>query len=229
MLEIRDLHTYIGKSHILHGIGITVGEGELVSLMGRNGAGKSTTLKSTMGILRQRSGTIRSGGSDLMPLATHQIARLGIAYVPDDRRIFSDLTVLDNLKIAAMAKSKWTLDRVLSLFPELSLRRNSKGKSLSGGEQQMLALGRALMSGPRLLLVDEPFQGLAPRVVQNLIETIRQIKREKISILLVEQNLQATTDLADRHYILEQGIIVYEGDAEDFKKNDTVKEKYLSV
>lgn len=229
MLEINDLHTYIGKSHILHGVSLNVGDGELVSLLGRNGAGKSTTLKSIMGILRRRTGAIKLAGVDLMPLSTHQIARLGVGYVPDDRRIFSDLTVLDNLKIASARKSSWTLDRVMDLFPSLAARRSSKGKSLSGGEQQMLALGRALMTGPRLLMVDEPFQGLAPRVVQGLIETIREIKREKMSILLVEQNLQATLELADRHYIIEQGIMVYEGGAEDFKKNEAVKAKYLSV
>lgn len=229
MLDVNALHTYFGKSHVLHGVSLSVQEGELVSLLGRNGAGKSTTLKSIMGIARQRTGSIGLDGEDLMPKQTHQITRMGVAYVPEDRRMFSELTVSENLKVSAIGKSGWTLDRVQELFPPLRARASLRAKNLSGGEQQMLAIGRALMNNPRVLLLDEPFEGLAPIIIQTLMASIQEIRNEKVAILLVEQNLQATLKLADRHYIIEQGSIVYEGDAEEFKRNQAVKEKYLSV
>ena len=229
MLEIDNLHTHYGKSHILHGVSINVKDGELVSLLGRNGAGKSTTLKSIMGIVRQSSGNIRLDGNDLAGMQTHQITKMGIAYVPEDRRMFSELTVLDNLKISTIGKSGWTLDGIYELFPVLKSRSSLRAKNLSGGEQQMLAIGRALLNNPRVLLLDEPFEGLAPILIQTLIKSIQQIRSDKVAILLVEQNLNATLKLADRHYVIEQGIIVYEGDSEDFKSNEAIREKYLSV
>ena len=229
MLEIDNLHTHYGKSHILHGVSINIEDGELVSLLGRNGAGKSTTLKSIMGIVQQSSGNIRLDGNNLAGMQTHQITKMGIAYVPEDRRMFSELTVLDNLKISIIGKPGWTLDDIYDLFPVLKSRSNLRAKNLSGGEQQMLAIGRALLNNPRVLLLDEPFEGLAPILIQTLIQSIQQIRNDKVAILLVEQNLNATLKLADRHYVIEQGIIVYEGDSEDFKSNEAVREKYLSV
>lgn len=229
MLEIKDLHAFFGKSHVLHGVSLTVRDGELVSLLGRNGAGKSTTLRSIMGIARQRTGTIGLDGKNLMPMQTHEITRMGIAYVPEDRRVFSELNVLENLQVSAIGNSGWTLERVQELFPPLKARAKLRAKNLSGGEQQMLAIGRALMNNPRVLLLDEPFAGLAPIIIQNLMESIREIRKGKVAILMVEQNLPATLELADRHYVIEQGSIVYQGDAKDFKSNETVKEKYLSV
>ena len=229
MLEVNDLNTYFGKSHILYGVSLSVGKGEIVSLLGRNGAGKSTTLKSIMGIARQRTGSVALDGNDLMSRLTHQITRLGISYVPEDRRMFSELTVTENLEVAAIGGSFWTIERVHDLFPPLRERAGLRAKNLSGGEQQMLAIGRSLMNNPRVLLLDEPFEGLAPIVIRTLIRSIEHIRNERVAILLVEQNLAATLQLADRHYVLEQGAIVYEGTAEDFTRDDSVKEKYLSV
>ena len=229
MLEVSGLNTFFGKSHILQGVSLRVEEGEIVSLLGRNGAGKSTTLKSIMGIARQRTGSIALDGADLMPRATHEITRLGIAYVPEDRRMFSELTVLENLEVAALGERHWTVERVHELFPVLRERSALRAKNLSGGEQQMLAIGRSLMNNPRVMLLDEPFEGLAPIVIGTLIESIRQIRDERVAVLLVEQNLQATLKLADRNYVLEQGVVVYEGTTEEFTRDETVQERYLSV
>ena len=229
MLEVSELNTFFGKSHILHGVSLRVGEGEIVSLLGRNGAGKSTTLKSIMGIARQRTGSIAFDGVDLMPRATHEITRLGIAYVPEDRRIFSELTVLENLEVAALGKRPWTVERVHELFPALRERVGMRAKNLSGGEQQMLAIGRSLMNNPRAILLDEPFEGLAPIVIRTLMDCIQQIRDERIAILLVEQSLQSILELADRHCVLEQGAVVYEGTTEDFARDETIRERYLSV
>ena len=229
MLEVSGLDTFFGKSHILHGVSLRVGEGEIVSLLGRNGAGKSTTLKSIMGIARQRTGRIALDGADLMSRATHEITRLGIAYVPEDRRMFSELTVLENLEVAALGNRFWTVERVHELFPVLRERAALRAKNLSGGEQQMLAIGRSLMNNPRVMLLDEPFEGLAPIVIRTLIESIRQIRDQRVAVLLVEQNLQATLKLADRNYVLEQGAVVYAGTTEELTRDETVEERYLRV
>lgn len=229
MLEVNELNTYFGKSHILQGVSLRLGEGELVSLLGRNGAGKSTMLKSIMGIARERTGRISLDGEDLMRKQTHQITRMGIAYVPEDRRVFSELTVSENLAVSAIGQPGWTMERVHSLFPQLKERAGLRANNLSGGEQQMLAIGRALMNNPRFLLLDEPFEGLAPIIIRTLMDSIQEIRRDRVAILLVEQNLQATLELADRHYVIEQGILVYEGEAEEFRANEAVKQKYLSV
>ena len=224
MLEVSGLNTFFGKSHILQGVSLRVEEGEIISLLGRNGAGKSTTLESIMGIARQRTGSIALDGADLMPRATHEITRLGIAYVPEDRRMFSELTVLENLEVAALGERHWTVERVHELFPVLRERSALRAKNLSGGEQQMLAIGRSLMNNPRVMLLDEPFEGLAPIVISTLIESIRQIRDERVAVLLVEQNLPATLKLADRNYLLEQGAVVYEGTTEEFTRDEGGRE-----
>ena len=229
MLEVSGLDTFFGKSHILHGVSLRVDEGEIVSLLGRNGAGKSTTLKSIMGIARQRTGRISLEGADLMSRPTHEITRLGIAYVPEDRRMFSELTVLENLEVASLGNRFWTVERVHELFPVLRERADLRAKNLSGGEQQMLAIGRSLMNNPRVMLLDEPFEGLAPIVIRTLIDSIRQIRDQRVAVLLVEQNLQATLKLADRNYVLEQGAVVYEGSTEEFTRDESIQERYLSV
>lgn len=228
MLEIRDLNTYFGKSHILQGLSFDAREGEVVCLLGRNGAGKTTMLRSIMGLARQCTGSIRLEGRELLSRKTHEITRLGIAYVPEDRRIFSDLTVEENLLIAA-SLGEWTLDSVFELFPALEPRRDLKGSSLSGGEQQMLAIARSLMTNPRLLLLDEPSQGLAPVVWQSVMNSLVELKSRGMSILLVEQALDVASRIADRDYILEQGWIVYSGDADEFEHNRAVRERYLGV
>lgn len=228
MLEVQDLNTYLGKSHILQGVSFEARLGEVVCVLGRNGAGKTTMLRSIMGLARQRTGSIRWEGHELLPLKTHKITRLGIAYVPEDRRIFSDLTVEENLQIAA-APGEWTAAAVFDLFPSLEARRELKGRSLSGGEQQMLAIGRSLMTNPRFLLLDEPSQGLAPVVWESVMDSLLELKSRGMSILLVEQALHVATRVADRDYILEQGRVVYAGDSEDFEKNRSIRERYLGV
>jgi branched-chain amino acid transport system ATP-binding protein len=228
LLEVTDLNTYYGKSHILQGITFEVREGEVVSLLGRNGAGKSTTLRSIMGLARSRTGAIRWQGSDLLPLATHEITRLGIAYVPEDRRIFSDLTVEENLRIAARP-GRWDLAGVFRLFPSLEVRGRTRGTNLSGGEQQMLAIGRALMTNPQLLLLDEPSQGLAPIVVEQLLTSLLELKSHGMSILLVEQALEAAASLSDRDYVIEHGTVVHESRGGDLLEDRTTLERYLGV
>lgn len=228
MLEVQDLNTFLGKSRILQGLTFQVADGEVVSILGRNGAGKTTTLRSIMGITRQRTGSLKWDGRDLMSLRTHEITRLGIAYVPEDRRIFSDLTVEENLQIAD-APGEWNVASVFDLFPSLEARRRAKGRTLSGGEQQMLAIGRGLMTNPRLLLLDEPSQGLAPVVWKALIDSLLRLKGRGMSILLVEQALEVAMRLADRDYIVEQGRVVYAGDSGDFESNRQIREQYLGV
>jgi branched-chain amino acid transport system ATP-binding protein len=228
VLEVRDLHTYFGKSHILQGVSFEVREAEVVSFLGRNGAGKTTTLRSIMGISRSRTGSIEWNGRQLMPMKTHEITRLGIAYVPEDRRIFSDLTIEENLAIAA-APGRCDIGHVFGLFPPLEARRRVKGRSLSGGEQQMLAIGRALMTNPRLLLLDEPSQGLAPNIVESLVRNLLELKTHGMSILLVEQALEVAMRVADRDYIIEHGRVVYNGDVEGFTHNRQIREQYLGV
>lgn len=228
MLEVNDLNTYFGKSHILQGVSFEVREGEVVCVLGRNGAGKTTMLRSIMGLARQCNGSIRWGGQDLLSLKTHRITRLGLAYVPEDRRIFADLTVEENLQIAE-SPGEWTIDSVFELFPPLGPRRSLKGRSLSGGEQQMLAIGRGLMTNPRFLLLDEPSQGLAPVVWESVMNSLVELKSRGMSILLVEQALDVATRVADRDYILEQGQIVFSGDSDEFEKNRVVRERYLGV
>jgi len=234
MIDLTDIHAYYGTSHILHGIHLSVSQGEVVSLLGRNGAGKTTTLKTIMGVVPLRQGSIRYRGKEISGLKPFQVARMGIAYVPEERAIFSYLTVLENLKIAQVAKGKnhrgaWTSERVFGKFPRLEERRHQRGGSLSGGEQQMLAIARALMNEPELLLLDEPSEGLAPLIVRELQSITEEIVKEGLTVLLVEQNLEMCLALAKRHYLMDHGLIVYHGTNEEFKVNDEVKDRYLAL
>ena len=234
MIELQDVHTYYGTSHILHGISLSVQQEEVVTLLGRNGAGKTTTLKTIMGLVPLRQGSIRYRGEEISGLKPYRVARKGIAYVPEERAIFSHLTVVENLKIAQVAKGRnhqgaWTIERVFGKFPRLAERKNQRGGSLSGGEQQMLAIARALMNEPDLLLLDEPSEGLAPLIVQELQAITQEIVREGITVLLVEQNLEMCIALAKRHYLMDQGLIVYHGTNEEFIANNEVKDRYLAL
>jgi branched-chain amino acid transport system ATP-binding protein len=229
MLEVAGIHTYYGPSHVLHGVSLIVQPGEVVTLLGRNGAGKTTTLRSIIGLTPPRTGRIAYQGDNITGKRAFEVARRGIAYVPEGRRIFTDLTVLENLTIAARPAGRWSIERVLAIFPGLAQRRVHKGRNLSGGEQQMLAIGRALMGDPQLLLLDEPSQGLAPLVVRAVFDVIRRLKEEGMTVLLVEQNVELTLDVADRHYILERGEIVYTAGNEAFRANPELRQQFLSV
>ena len=229
MLEVAGVHTYYGKSHVLHGVSLTVQPGEIVTLLGRNGAGKTTTLRSIMGLTPPRTGVIAYKGENITGKRAFEVVRRGIAYVPEGRRIFTDLTVLENLTIAARPAGRWSIERVLAIFPGLAQRRIHKGRNLSGGEQQMLAIGRALMGNPELLLFDEPSQGLGPLVVRAVFDVVRRLKEEGMTVLLVEQNVELTLELADRHYILERGEIVYEAGNAAFRANSELRQQFLSV
>lgn len=220
MLEAEDLHTFYGKSHILHGVGLTVGEGEIVTLLGRNGAGKTTTLRSIIGLTRARQGAVRVFGQTTTTWPAYRIAALGVGYVPEGRRIFAALTVEENLKVPLERPGLWNIPRIYGLFPRLKERRLSKGGQLSGGEQEMLAISRALLLNPRLLLLDEPSQGLAPLIVQDVLNVIVAMRKEGMSVLLVEQNVRAAVEIADRAYVLDDGKVVYEGPAAEFAKDE---------
>jgi len=233
ILEIEEIDTYYGQSHVLQGISLGIDEGEVVSLLGRNGVGKTTTLRSIMGLSPPKRGSIRFQGGEIAGKNPFEIARLGIGYVPDDRRIFPDLTTFENLEIARrMSRKKqgyWNIDTVCDLFPMLRDLRSSKGTHLSGGEQKMLAIGRALMKNPDIMLLDEPAEGLAPLVVKNLIEVIKRIRDEGVTILLADQNLKFCKAVADRGYILEKGVIQYDGTMNQIWENEEVVSKYLVV
>jgi branched-chain amino acid transport system ATP-binding protein len=233
ILEVNDIYTAYGLSQILFGVSLKVQEGEIISLLGRNGVGKTTTLRSIMGLTPPQSGSIKWRGKEIAGKPTYEISRLGIGFVPEDRRIFSDLTVWENLDVAIQPGRKkeniWTLERVFDLFPALKPIQSRKGGYLSGGEQQMLTIARTLMSNPDLLLLDEPSEGLAPLVVQQLGEQIAKLRREGMTILLCEQNQRFSLDLSDRLYILEKGTIKYEGTVQDFKKDETIVRTYLAV
>jgi branched-chain amino acid transport system ATP-binding protein len=228
-LHLEEVHSYYGKSHILQGVTLTVGPGEVVTLLGRNGAGKSTTLKTISGLVRAAAGRVRFLDADITGARAHVIARNGLALVPEDRGIFGLLTVEENLKIAVRKGSLWTMDDVYRHFPRLKERRRNGGAQLSGGEQQMLSIARALLNGPKLLMLDEPVEGLAPVVVDEIVAQIRDIRSSGVPILLVEQNLAVCTELADRHHILDLGRIVYEGSREEFIADAAVKDRYLGV
>ncbi len=233
ILEIHEIDTYYGQSHVLQGISLSIDEGEVVSLLGRNGVGKTTTLRSIMGLTPPRRGSIIFQGGEIAGKSPFEIARLGIGYVPDDRRIFPDLTTFENLEIARrMSRRKqgyWTLDTVCDLFPVLRDLRSSKGTHLSGGEQKMLAIGRALMKNPGIILLDEPAEGLAPLVVRNLMDVIKRIRDEGVTILLADQNLKFCRAVADRGYILEKGVMQYQGTMKEIWENEEVVSKYLVV
>jgi branched-chain amino acid transport system ATP-binding protein len=215
--------------HILHGLSLRVAEGEVVAMLGRNGAGKTTTLRCITGLTPPRRGEIRYHGRSIAGAPPHRIARMGIALVPETRDIFSDLTVKENLVIAQRPRSRWRMEAVLERFPKLAERLANKGRELSGGEQQMLAIARALLTGPELLLLDEPSQGLAPLVVNSVMDTIRGLKVERVSMLLVEQNAEMALQLADRVYVIDHGTVVFEGTPERLRGDRQVTATYLGV
>ena len=215
-LEADRLHTYYGKSHILHGVTFEVREGEIVTLLGRNGAGKTTTLRSLVGLTRAREGVVRIFGNTTTDWPPYRIAALGVGYVPEGRRIFANLTVDENLMVPVERPGAWTVERVYQAFPRLAERRMNKGAQLSGGEQEMLSIARALILNPKLLMLDEPSQGLAPLIVEDVFRIVAAARREGVSVLLVEQNVRAAVEIADRAYVLDDGRIVYEGDARAF-------------
>ncbi|MDB5767025.1 MAG: transporter ATP-binding protein [Collimonas fungivorans] len=229
ILKIEQIHSYYGKSHILQGVSLSVAEGEVVTLLGRNGAGKTTTLKSIVGVLRPAQGKVLFQGDNLAGLASYKIAMRGVCLVPEHRGIFKLLTVEENLTMAARRESAWQLQDIYKIFPRLKERRKNGGGQLSGGEQQMLAIGRALMTHPKVLMLDEPVEGLAPVIVDEIVAQLKLIKATGMSIVLVEQNLEVCTQLADRHYILEQGSVVYSASNADFLADDNAKDRYLGV
>ena len=232
MLEVREIHSFYGKSHILFGISLEVNKGKIVGLMGRNGAGKSTTLKSMIGIVSPQSGSILFQNEEIMGLPPFRIARKGMGYVPEDRRVFSDLTVFENLEIMISKRREsernWTIEKIFDIFPKLKDLKSSRGMELSGGEQQMLTIARTLMADPCFLLLDEPAEGLAPLIVQELGKLIQRISQE-ITILLAEQNLPFVLNLIDFGYIIDEGKIVFQASIEELKANQAIKEKYLGV
>jgi branched-chain amino acid transport system ATP-binding protein len=220
VLEVKDLHAHYGKSHILHGVSLEVREGELITLLGRNGAGKTTTMRALMGLNRSVQGTVRMFGKDTLGWPAFRIAQAGVGYVPEGRKIFANLTVDENLRVPIDRPGPFTIDRVYQLFPRLSERKTNKGRQLSGGEQEMLAIGRALLLNPKLLFLDEPSQGLAPLIVQDVFRIVTQMRDEGISVLLVEQNVRGAVAIADRAYVLDDGKVVYEGPAAEFAKDE---------
>lgn len=229
ILEVENGHAHYGKSHVLQGVTLAVKDGELVTLLGRNGAGKTTTLKCIVGVVAPTRGVIRFCGESIQGLAPHVIARRGVCLVPEHRGIFKLLTVEENLLLGQRKQSPWQLEDVYRIFPRLKERRKNGGAQLSGGEQQMLAIGRALMNDPKLLMLDEPVEGLAPVIVEEIVAQLNTIKAAGVAILLVEQNLEVCTQLADRHYIIEQGAIVYSADNATFLADVEVKDRYLGV
>ncbi len=229
ILEVRNIDTFYGLGHILHGLSVSVAEGEVVALLGRNGAGKTTTLRSVTGLTPPRKGEIRYKGRSIVGQDAHRISQMGIALVPETRDIFSFLTAKENLSIARRNSSRWQMETVLERFPTLRERLNHKGRELSGGEQQMLAIARALLTGPDLLLLDEPSQGLAPLVVDAVMGTIRTLKQEHVSMLLVEQNAEMALQLADRVYIIDHGTVVFEGTPARLRADTQVTATYLGV
>lgn len=229
MLELDNIHSYYGKSHILEGVSLHVNAGELVTLLGRNGAGKTTTLKSIMGLVDTRQGRITFKGQNIRGEQPFRIARQGVALVPEHRGIFSILTVEENLKISIRQGSRWVLDDIYQWFPRLKERRRNTGNALSGGEQQMLAIARALLNDPKILLLDEPTEGLAPVIIDEIVKILAAIREEGLPVLLVEQNLRVCEAVADRHYILEQGQVVYHGSADDFWADPSIRDRYLAL
>src|SRR4030088_2526657 len=219
-LTAEGLHTYYGKSHILHGVSLEVAEGKITALLGRNGAGKTTTLRSLMGLTPAREGKITIFGEDTTRWPTFRIAAAGVGYVPEGRRIFANLSVEENLKVPLERGGPWTIARIYQLFPRLEERKLNRGRQLSGGEQEMLSIGRALLLNPKLLILDEPSQGLAPLIVREVFKVVSSAREEGISILLVEQNVRAATEIADRAYVLDDGRVVFSGAAAEFAKDE---------
>jgi branched-chain amino acid transport system ATP-binding protein len=233
LLSVEDIHTYYGEAHILQGVSLHLDEGEVVTLIGRNGAGKTTTLRSIMGIARPSRGRIALGGADIGRLETHAIARRGIAWVPEERRILPNLTVLENLRLGMLGRSGATadggLDEVFDYFPRLRERVDQRGRFLSGGEQQMLAIARGLVARPSVMLVDEPTEGLAPIIVQNLTEILARINQRGTTLLLVEQTLEVAMSLSHRLYVMDQGRMQFEGTPDALRRDPTIQQRFLEV
>ncbi len=234
LLEVKDLHSYYGKSHILHGVSMGLSAGEIVCLLGRNGVGKTTTLKSIIGLVQPRQGSVLFNGQELAGRPPYQIANIGVGFVPEERRIFGSLTVHENLLIGIKkGKTKsddgWTLERIYAAFPLLKKRQGNKGKHLSGGEQQVLTVARTLMGNPDLLLVDEPTEGLAPLIVKEVLEMLGRIREAGVTVLMVEQNFKAAIKLAGRFYVMSKGQIVFEGDGPALMKAEDIRKTYLEV
>jgi branched-chain amino acid transport system ATP-binding protein len=230
-LRVDAVHTYYGESHVLRGLSLHVGAGETVALLGRNGVGKTTTLKSIVGWVRPERGSVTLDGTELVGRDVMAIARLGVALVPEERRIFPNLTVGENLRLAQVTARKpgWPLERIYEKFPRLRERTGNRGDQISGGEKQMLAIARALLQDVRVLLLDEPTEGLAPLIVREVESVVREIKAAGITTLLVEQNLYSALALADRCYVVEQGVVVYEGTPEDLRNNEDILRRYLQL
>jgi len=235
LLAVEEIHTYYGKSHILDGVSLEVGSGEVVGLLGRNGVGKSTTLKAVAGLVHPTSGEVRFEGRPIGRLPAHRVARLGIGYVPEERRIFPLLTVTENLRTGldrhgvTAARKKELLEKVFAYFPVLAERRSQAGGTLSGGEQQMLAIARAMMLEPKIILLDEPTEGLMPRMVSQIREIIDVLHRDRVAVLLVEQNVPLTLEASQRIYILEKGVVRHHAPAAELQVNDAVIHQYLGV
>ncbi|MFN9211686.1 MAG: ABC transporter ATP-binding protein [Betaproteobacteria bacterium] len=230
MLAVRNLQAWYGKSHVLHGVDLTVGSGEIVSLLGRNGVGRSTTAKAIMGMV-DRTGVVDFGGENLVPLKTHQIAHRGIGYVPESRDIFGDLTVEENLILGLKGRKpgRWSFDDMYALFPRLRERRATQAGVLSGGEQQMLTLARTMMGDPKLVLIDEPTEGLAPKIVELVAEFLRALKERGVSVLLIEQKLTIALEISQRVYVMGHGQMVFEGTPDELRRNKLVRQEWLEV
>ncbi len=234
LLGLKDLNTYYEQSHILQGVSLNVDNGEIVCLLGRNGVGKSTTLKSVIGLVRPRSGEVLFKGQNVAGLPPHKIAQKGVGYVPEERRIFGPLSVRENLLMGIKPGQKangdgWTIDKIYKYFPALQVRDKQRGGHLSGGEQQMLTIARTLMGNPEVILIDEPTEGLAPKIVETVEQVIQDIHKHGIPILLVEQNMRVALRLAGRIYVISKGKIVFQGTSQDLEKAQDVREKYLEV
>jgi branched-chain amino acid transport system ATP-binding protein len=232
ILEVQGIHTYYGTAHILQGVSVNIGEGETVCLVGRNGAGKTTTFRSIMALSPPKLGTVKFLGEDITGLPPYQVSRKGIAFIPEDRRIFPNLSVRENLEIASIAQKKesprWTVEKIYEVFPILKKLDQRQGRNLSGGEQQLLCIARGLMSDPKLLLLDEPTEGLAPLIVDS-IQDLMGIIRKEVSILLAEQNMTFAYEVSERAYVIDKGVIQFEGSIQDLHENKEVEQKYLLV
>ena len=231
MLHVANIHAYYGRSHVLQGVSLDVGKGEVVSLLGRNGSGKTTTLLTIMGYLSPTPGSITYDGVEIGGSPPYRISRMGLGFVPQERGIFPSLTVLENLTVAARRgqRGEWTLERVLGLFPRLRERAANRGSQLSGGEQQMLSIGRALLLNPSLLILDEPSEGLAPLIVQEIIAILHEVRAGGLPILIVEQNIRAAFAVADRHYILSKGAVCFTGTTDELRNNEAMLHQHLGV
>ncbi|WP_413206838.1 ABC transporter ATP-binding protein [Rhodospirillum sp. A1_3_36] len=233
MLELEGVNSFYGKAHILNDLGFTVQGGEVVALLGRNGAGKSTTMKSIMQLVRPKTGRVRFAGRDITGLPPYKVARLGLGYVPEDRRIFTDLTIQENLEVGRQPRREdtphWTVEALFELFPNLLERRENRGKEMSGGEQQMLTIARTLMGNPRLLLLDEPSEGIAPVIVEQMAQTILKLKAEGLTVIISEQNLHFAKIVADRAVIIEGGEKKFDGSFLELEQQPEIRDAYLSV